>query len=90
MTKKNPSTSDELRLGHHLFYYTFGPVIVLTVAGMISGPILWWFGKLTWNQAMAYPWALLAVACFYLMLLGDYCMPGETYRNLRDGVYDDD
>lgn len=84
---RSVGSKDDLELRHHIVYYTFLPVLVGFGATILSSPVLWYLGHVSYSTALALPWLALLGICLYIGTLGDYVIPSQTYRKVRSGQW---
>jgi hypothetical protein len=65
------------------------PMLACVGLGVLSSAPLWYFGVITFGEAIVYPWCVASIAFVYIALFGDYVMPAETYRKYRSGEWGD-
>ena len=88
LTSEIPSNWSEVTIWHTLVFYTFLPLMALGFMALLATAPAWYFGIITFKEAIYLPWGIFAFMVGYIALLGDYVMPAETYRKYRSGELD--
>lgn len=89
-TRQLVTSRDDLELRHHVFQYTFLPTVAICAVMILSAIPLWFVGQISATTALLFPWAALAIVCWYSVFFGDYSMPSETYHRVKNGELDYD
>lgn len=89
MMSEIPQSKEDLELRHHIVHYTFLPMVGVVILTTVSPIVLWPLEHVPFSVGLIVPWLSLLGACLYIMFLGDYVIPRETYRKLRSGGWGD-
>lgn len=82
--REHPNSWEEVTLRHKIVHHTLIPVVGITMLAVVASPFVWLLGLASLSTSLLYPWVVLSLAILYISIFGDFVIPAESYRRLRE------